>query len=133
MVFSVLSSCVRAWDCADMAGNHWQEWAAFLTARGDLCCTKGVVEHGTGTVTMDMDIEEDGVEDPDAGTEEDDPEVFADQRARQGNWSRTCINRAVLVGTSINPDSNASIKAKRPQYWTPKPGVCEFYCFNECL
>jgi len=116
-----------------MAGNHCQEWAAFLTARGGLCCTKGVVEHGAGTVTMDMDIEEDGVEEVDAGTEEHDPEVFADQRAREGNWSLTCINRAVLVGTSINPDSNASIKAKRPQYRTPTQGVCEFYCFNKCL
>jgi len=105
----------------------------FLTARGGLCCTKGVVEHGAGTVTMDMDIKEDGVEEHDTGTEEDVPEVLADQRARAGNWSRTCINRAVLVGTSINPDSNASIKAKRPQYWTPTQGVFKFYFFDECL
>jgi len=91
------------------------------------------VEHGAGTVTMDMDIKEDGVEEHDTGTEEDVPEVLADQRARAGNWSRTCINRAVLVGTSINPDSNASIKVKRTQYWTPKQGVCEFYCWNDCL
>jgi len=95
----------------------------FLTARGGLCCTKGVVEHGAGTVTMDMDIKEDGVEEHDTGTvttnmdiKEDDPEVLADQRAREGNWSRKCINRSVLVGTSINPDSNVSIKDRRPKY-----------------
>jgi len=123
-----------------MDGNCWQEWAGFLTARGSLSRTKGVEEYDAGTVTMDMDIKEDGVEEHDADTvttnmdiKEDDPEVLADQRAREGNWSRKCINRSVLVGTSINPDSNAFIKTKRPQYWTPTQGVCEFYFFNECL
>jgi len=48
---------------------------------------------------------------------------FADQRSLEGNWSRKCTNRAVLVGTSITPDSNASIKEQRPKYWTAKEGV----------
>ena len=87
-----------------------------------------------------MDIEDDGVDDQDAGTvtmdmdiEEDDATVLADQRTRDGNWSRKHINRAVLVGTSIKPDSNANIKAQRPQYWTPTQGVCECDVFDECL
>jgi len=52
---------------------------------------------------MDLDIKE------------DDSAVLADQRALEGNWSLKCINRAVLVGTNINPDSNASVKDRRPK------------------
>jgi len=70
---------------------------------------------------MDLDIKE------------DDSEVLADQRALEGNWSLKCINRAVLVGTSINPDSNACIKDRRPKYWTPKEGVFNFDFFSVCL
>jgi len=66
---------------------------------------------------MDLDIKD------------DDSEVLADQRALEGNWSLKCINRAVIVGTSINPDSNVSIKDRRPKYWTPKEGVFNFYFF----
>jgi len=107
----VLYSCVRAWNSDDMDGNCWQEFAGFLTARGGLARKKDVEQHDTGTFTMDLDIKD------------DDSEVLADQRALEGNWSRKCINRAVLVGTSIKPDSNASIKDRRPKYWTPKQGV----------
>jgi len=53
---------------------------------------------------MDLDIKE------------DDSVVLADQRALEGNWSLKCINRGVIVGTSINPDSNVSIKDRRPKY-----------------
>ena len=72
-----------------------------------------------------MAAEED---DPDSSTmdldnEDDDAEVLADQCSLKGNWSLTCINRVVLVGTSITPDSNASIKERWPKYWTPKEGV----------
>jgi len=54
--------------------------------------------------------------------EDDEPEVLADQRACPGNWSRKCINRAVLVGTPIQLDSNTSIKDKRPQYFKASEG-----------
>jgi len=74
-----------------------------------------------GTVAMDMVIKD------------DDPEVLADQRACPGNWSRKCINKAVLVGTPIHLDSNASIKDKRPQYWTPTQGERESFLFADCL
>jgi len=112
-----------------MDGNCWQEWAGFMTARGGLQRTKSkptktVEEHDAGTVTMDVDIEE---EDSEVLA------VLADERALEGNWSRNCINRAVLVGTSINHDSNASIKAKRPKYWTPTEGVYNLFFFNVCL
>ena len=50
--------------------------------------------------------------------------------------SKQGINRTVLVGTPIYPDSNASIKDKRPQYFTATAGdrasclppgcVCEY-------
>jgi len=46
--------------------------------------------------------------------------VLGDQRALDGSWAPSCTNKAVLVGTRINHDSNASIKAKRPKYWTAK-------------
>ena len=121
MVFLVLYSCVCAWNCVDMDGNCWQEWAGFLTARGGLARTKAVEDHDADTVTMDLDIKN------------DDSEVLADQRALEGNWSLKCINRAVLVGTSINPDSNACIKDRRPKYWTPKEGVFNFDFFSVCL
>jgi len=35
------------------------------------------------------------------------------------------INRAVMVGTSIQPDSNASDTKKRPLYFTPGEGENE--------
>jgi len=104
-----------------LCGNCWQEWAGFLTPRGGLVRKKAVGEHDAGTVTMDVDIKD------------DESEVLADQRTLEGNWSRKYINRAVLVGTSIKPDSNVSIQDKRPRYWTPKEGVYNFYLFNKCL
>jgi len=75
----------------------------------------------TGPVAMNMVIEE------------DDQEVLADQRACPGNWSSNCINRAVLVGTPIHLDSNASIKDKRPQYFTPSQGERDSCLSAECL
>ena len=53
--------------------------------------------------------------------------VFVDQRAgpstsQRGTYS---INRAVMVGNSIQPDSNASDTKKRPQYFTPGQGENE--------
>jgi len=51
---------------------------------------KAVEDHDADTITMDLDIKN------------DDSEVLVDQRALEGNWSFKCINRAVLVGTSIN-------------------------------
>jgi hypothetical protein len=102
-------------------GNCWQEWAGFLTPRGGLSCVKAVGEHDTGTVMVDVDASD------------DESEVLADQRNLEGTWSRKCINRAVLVGTSIKPDSNASILDKRPRYWTAKEGVYYCYLFNKCL
>ena len=77
----------------------------------DLARTKADGEHDTGTFMMDLDITD------------DESEVLTDQRVLEGNWSRKCINRAVLVGTSINPDSSAFIKDRRPQYWTATEGV----------
>jgi len=70
---------------------------------------------------MDVDIEQ---EDSDVLA------VLGDQRALEGNWASNYINRTVLVGTRINHDSNASIKAKRPKYWTPKQGVPNFLLFE---
>ena len=34
-----------------------------------------------------------------------------------------CINREVLVGTSIKPDSSASFRDRRRKYFTPTEGV----------
>jgi len=47
-------------------------------------------------------------------------------QVRGGNSSRQGINRAVLVATPIYPDSNASIKDKRPKYFTAKKGDRDF-------
>ena len=71
---------------------------------------KGVKVQEAVPVATNMVIEEDG------------EEVLADQRACPGNWSKNCINRAVLVGTPIYLDSNASIKDKRPQYFNATEG-----------
>jgi len=65
--------------------------------------------------------------------EEDDQEVLADQRACPGNWSKNYINRAVLVGTPIHIDSNASIKDKRPQYFNATEGERDSFLPPECL
>ena len=54
--------------------------------------------------------------------EDDDKVVLADQRALSGSWSKNYIDRAVLVGTPIYLDSNASIKDKRPQYFNSTEG-----------
>jgi len=54
--------------------------------------------------------------------EDDANAVLGDQRALSGSWSRNCINRAVLVGTRICPDSNANIKAQRPKYFGATEG-----------
>jgi len=71
----------------------------------------------TGPVAMNMVIEE------------DEQEVLADQRACPGNWSRNCINRAVLVGTPIQLDSNA----KSPQYFNASQGERDSFLSTECL
>jgi len=94
-----------------MDDNCWQECFGFLTARGGLVRTMAAEEDDPDSSTMDLD------------NEDDDAEVLADQCSLKGNWSLTCINRVVLVGTSITPDSNASIKERWPKYWTPKEGV----------
>ena len=73
--------------------------------------TKAAEDDDPDSSTMDHDIED------------DDAEVFADQRSLENNWSLKCINRAVLVSTSITPDSNANIKELRPKYWTATEGV----------
>jgi len=96
-----------------MDDNCWQECLAFLTARGGLVPTKTAdsEDDDPDSSTMDHDVED------------DDAEVFADQRSLENNWSLKCINRAVLVSTSITPDSNANIKELRPKYWTATEGV----------
>ena len=59
--------------------------------------------------------------------EDDDNAVLGDQRALSGSWSKNYINRAVLVGTRIYPDSNASIKAQRPKYFNSTEGERDFF------
>ena len=54
--------------------------------------------------------------------EDDVPAVLADQRVCPGKWSKNYINRAVLVASPIRIDSNASIKEKRPRYFTATEG-----------
>ena len=72
-------------------------------------------------VTMGVDIEQDDA---------DMLAVLGDQRTLDVTWSPTHINRSVLVGTSIKHDSNASIKAKRPKYWSADQGVPNFVLFE---
>ena len=57
--------------------------------------------------------------------EDDDNAVLGDQRVLSGSWSKNYINRAVLVGSRIRPDSNATIKAKRPKYFDSTEGECD--------
>ena len=68
----------------------------------------------------DQDVEEDDPriideDDPfnltnDFHSEDDDAELLTDQRSPiEYNWSVNGVNRAVLVGTSIKPDSDASV------------------------
>jgi len=83
--------------------------------------TQAVEEHPGSTVTMGVDIEQ---EDSDVLA------VLGDQRALDGTWATDYINRAVLVGTRIKHDSNASIKAKRPTYWTAHQGVPNFLLYE---
>jgi len=64
---------------------------------------------------------------------DDDQEVLADQFACPDNWSKNCINRAVLVGTPIYLDSNASIKDKRPQYFNATESERDSFLPPECL
>ena len=82
----------------------------FLSARGGKKRVKGVKEPEAVPVATNMVIED------------DDNAVLADQRALSGSWSKNYINRAVLVGSRINLDSNASIKAKRPTYFNSTEG-----------
>ena len=93
----------------------------FLKARGGKSRVKGVKVPKTVPIAMNMVIED------------DDQAVLADQRVCPGNWSKICINRPVLVGTPINIDSNASIKDKRPQYFTPTEGERDSFLPPECL
>jgi len=83
--------------------------------------TQAVEEHPASTVTMGVNIEK---EDSDVLA------VLGDQRALDGTWATGYINRAVLVGTRIEPDSNASNKAKRPRYWTATQGVPNYLRFE---
>ena len=81
-----------------------------MSARGGKAKVKGVKVPEAVPVATNMVIED------------DDNAVLADQRALSGSWSKNYINRAVLVGSRINLDSNASIKAKRPQYFNSTEG-----------
>ena len=65
--------------------------------------------------------------------EDDDNAVLGDQRALSGIWSKKYINRAVLCGSRIYPDSNASIKAKRPKYFDSTEGERDSGRPSECL
>ena len=65
--------------------------------------------------------------------EDDDNAVLGDQRALSGSWSKKYINRAVLCGSRIEPDSNASIKAKRPKYFNSTEGERDSGRPSECL
>ena len=107
-----------------------QECAAFLTARGGKQRTKAkhtktkskiTKTKSASTVTMGVDIEQ---EDSDVLA------VLGDQRALDGNWGPEYCNKAVLVGTRIKHDSKASIKAKRPRYWTATQGVPNLLLFE---
>jgi len=100
---------------ADMDDKFKQEWVGFLKARGGLSRVKGV------KVSKKVVIED------------DDQGVLADQRVCPGNWSKNCINRAVLVGSPINIDSNASIKERRPQYFDPTEGERDSFLPPECM
>ena len=92
-----------------------------MKARGGKAKVKGVEVPESVPVATNMVIEE------------DDKAVMADQRALSGSWSKNCINRAVLVGTPIYLDSNASIKDKRPQYFNSTEGERDSFCPSECL
>jgi len=83
---------------------------------------------------IDEDVEEDdprildeddfNITDDPLGTEDDQDEVLADQRLPiDSNLSVNCINRAVLFGTSIKPDSNASFR-EVPEVFHPKRRCC---------
>jgi len=93
----------------------------FLSARGGLARVKGVKVPEAGPVATNMVIEV------------DDEAVLGDQRSCPGKWSKSCINRAVLVGTPIYLDSNASIKDKRPQYFNATEGERDSFLPPECL
>ena len=92
-----------------------------MKARGGKAKVKGVEVPEAGPVAMNMVIDE------------DDKEVLADQRTLSGSWSKNCINRAVLVGTPIYLDSNASIKDKRPQYFNATEGDRDSFLPPGCL
>ena len=83
---------------------------------------------------IDEDVEEDdprildeddfNITDDPFGTEDDQDEVLADQRLPiDRNLSLNYINRAVLFGTSIKPDSNASFR-EVPEEFHPKRRCC---------
>jgi len=105
-----INLCVSVQLNADMAGKSWQEWVGFLKARGGKKRVKSVKVRKAVPVATNVVIEDDV------------NAVLGDQRALSGSWSKNYINRAVLVGTRIYPDSNASIKAKRPKYWDSTEG-----------
>jgi len=100
-----------------------QECAGFLTARGGKKRTKAKPSKTKPSKTKPSKTK------PTQAVEEDADvlAVLGDQRALDGTWATDHINRAVLVGTRIKHDSNASIKTKRPRYWTPKQGVRNFF------
>jgi len=137
---SILRSRVRESTSVNMARNCWQESCGFLTTRGDQAGDKRKrnahtdedVEEGRDINEDDEDVEEgcnidEDDEDVKEGhtiiDEDDEEEVLADQSSPiHCNGSLNYINRVVQVGTSIKPDSNVSIKDKRPKYFSPTEG-----------
>ena len=109
-----------------------QECAGFLTARGGKKRAKAKPSQAKPSKTKPSKTKPSKTKPsktkPTQAVEEDADvlAVLGDQRALDGTWATDYINRAVLVGTRIKPDSNASIKAKRPRYWTPKQGERKF-------
>ena len=86
-----------------------------MSARGGKAKVKGVKVPEAVPVATNMVIED------------DDNAVLGDQRALSGSWSKNYINRAVLVGSRLRPDSNASIKATRPKYFDSTEGECDSF------
>ena len=116
----MLRSRVRARTSVDMEDNCWQESCGFLTARGGKC---GGPRKRNAHFDEDVEEEDSRILDEDDffnimddpfGTEDNQEKVLADQCLPiDSNLSVNCINRAVLVGTSIKPDSNASFRDRR--------------------
>ena len=113
-----------------------QEYAGFLTARGGKKRAKAKPSQAKPSKTKPSKTKPSKTKPsktkPTQAVEEDADvlAVLGDQRALDGTWATGYINRAVLVGTRIEPDSNASNKAKRPRYWTATQGVPNYLRFE---